>query len=89
MRLIGGLNFIAALSQHLSIWIKKITIFDKPANDAIHLYMYQRSAICCDLKYDKHFLWLLMVVSLTIAAYGYPTANFNAESGIIELYNAH
>lgn len=60
-----------------------------PANDAIHLYVNTKEAPFDDLRVRQALSMALDRETIVdIAAYGYPTANFNA-GGIGELYETH
>ncbi|WED23876.1 ABC transporter substrate-binding protein [Vibrio sp. JC009] len=71
-------TFVAADPEHNHYWY--------PANDAIHLYVNTKEAPFSDLRVRQALSMALDREAIVdIAAYGYPTANFNA-GGIGELY---
>lgn len=81
-----GSNFIADVESTFVGADKENNHFWYPANDAIHLYVNTKVAPFDDLKVRQALSMALdrdMIVD--VAAYGYPTANFNA-GGIGELY---
>ncbi|SON52594.1 ABC transporter substrate-binding protein [Vibrio tapetis] len=81
-----GSNFIADVESTFVGADKDNNHFWYPANDAIHLYVNTKVAPFDDLKVRQALSMALdrdMIVD--VAAYGYPTANFNA-GGIGELY---
>ncbi|CZF84384.1 ABC transporter substrate-binding protein [Grimontia marina] len=81
-----GSNFIADIE---STFVKRDpdnNHFWYPANDAIHLYLNTKKVPFNDLKVRQALSMALdRELIVDIAAYGYPTANFNA-GGIGELY---
>ncbi len=81
-----GSNFIADVESTFVGADKENNHFWYPANDAIHLYVNTKVAPFDNLKVRQALSMALdrdMIVD--VAAYGYPTANFNA-GGIGELY---
>jgi peptide/nickel transport system substrate-binding protein len=71
-------TYVAADPEHNHFWY--------PANDAIHLYVNTKEAPFDDLRVRQALSMALDREAIVdIAAYGYPTANFNA-GGIGELY---
>ncbi|MDO6684646.1 MULTISPECIES: ABC transporter substrate-binding protein [unclassified Agarivorans] len=74
-------TFVAASPENHHYWY--------PANDAIHLYVNTKEAPFSDLELRKALSIALDRESIVdIAAYGYPTVNFNA-GGIGELYSTY
>ncbi|WP_221074778.1 ABC transporter substrate-binding protein [Agarivorans aestuarii] len=74
-------TFVAASPENHHYWY--------PANDAIHLYVNTKEAPFSDLELRKALSMSLDRESIVdIAAYGYPTVNFNV-GGIGELYSTH
>ncbi|MFQ3175087.1 MAG: peptide/nickel transport system substrate-binding protein [Psychromonas sp.] len=81
-----GSNFIADVENTFVAENPKEHHFWYPANDAIHLYVNTKEAFFDDLNVRKALSMALDRNAIVdIAAYGYPTANFNA-GGIGELY---
>ncbi|QFT39771.1 MULTISPECIES: ABC transporter substrate-binding protein [unclassified Vibrio] len=84
-----GSNFIASVEETFVASDKTNHKFWYPANDAIHLYVNTKKAPFDDIRVRQALSMALdrdMIVD--IAAYGYPTANYNV-GGIAELYNTH
>lgn len=74
-------TFVAASPENHHYWY--------PANDAIHLYVNTKEAPFSDLELRKALSMALDREAIVdIAAYGYPTVNFNA-GGIGELYSTY
>ncbi|USD67071.1 ABC transporter substrate-binding protein [Vibrio sp. SCSIO 43136] len=81
-----GSNFIADVENTFVGADPKNNHFWYPANDAIHLYVNTKEAPFDDLRVRQALSMALDRDAIVdIAAYGYPTANFNA-GGIGELY---
>jgi len=81
-----GSNFIADVESTFVGADPKNNHFWYPANDAIHLYVNTKKAPFDDLKVRQALSMALDRETIVdIAAYGYPTANYNA-GGIGELY---
>lgn len=84
-----GSNFIADIDNTFVAADPKNNHYWYPANDAIHLYVNTKEAPFDDINVRKA---LSMAVDraeiVDIAAYGYPTANFNV-GGIAELYGPY
>lgn len=84
-----GSNFIADVEATFVERDKENNHFWYPANDAIHLYMNTKEAPFDDLRVRQALSMALDRDTIVdIAAYGYPTANFNA-GGIAELYKPY
>ena len=84
-----GSNFIADVESTFVAQDKENNHFWYPANDAIHLYVNTKEAPFDDIRVRQALSMSLdreMIVD--IAAYGYPTPNFNV-GGIGELYETH
>ncbi|WP_220718944.1 ABC transporter substrate-binding protein [Agarivorans litoreus] len=74
-------TFVAASPENHHYWY--------PANDAIHLYVNTKEAPFSDLELRKALSMALDREAIVdIAAYGYPTVNFNV-GGIGELYSTY
>lgn len=74
-------TFVAADPEHNHFWY--------PANDAIHLYVNTKEAPFDNLNVRKALSMALDRAEIVdIAAYGYPTTNFNV-GGIAELYTPY
>ena len=81
-----GSNFIADIDNTFVAADPKNNHYWYPANDAIHLYVNTQEKPFDDLNVRKALSMALNRDEIVdIAAYGYPTANFNA-GGIGELY---
>jgi len=81
-----GSNFIADVENTFVAADPENNHYWYPANDAIHLYVNTKEAPFDDLNVRKALsIALDRDAIVDIAAYGYPTANFNA-GGIAELY---
>lgn len=81
-----GSNFIADIENTFVAADPENNHFWYPANDAIHLYVNTKVKPFDDLQVRKALSMALNRDEIVdIAAYGYPTANFNA-GGIAELY---
>lgn len=81
-----GSNFIADIDATFVAADPDNNHYWYPANDAIHLYMNTKEAPFDDLRVRQALSMALDRDAIVdIAAYGYPTANFNA-GGIGELY---
>ena len=81
-----GSNFIADIDNTFVAADPKNYHYWYPANDAIHLYVNTKEAPFGDINVRKALSMALDRAEIVdIAAYGYPTANFNA-GGIAELY---
>ncbi|MDG3086051.1 ABC transporter substrate-binding protein [Vibrio hannami] len=81
-----GSNFIADIDATFVAADAKSNHYWYPANDAIHLYVNTKEAPFSDLRVRQALSMALDREAIVdIAAYGYPTANFNA-GGIGELY---
>lgn len=81
-----GSNFIADIEKTYVAADPENNKFWYPANDAIHLYTNTKEKPFDDLRVRKALSMALDRDAIVdIAAYGYPTANFNA-GGIGELY---
>jgi peptide/nickel transport system substrate-binding protein len=81
-----GSNFIADIDNTYVAADPKNNHYWYPANDAIHLYVNTKVKPFDDLKVRKALSMSLNRDEIVdIAAYGYPTANFNT-GGIGELY---
>ncbi|MDN3696155.1 ABC transporter substrate-binding protein [Vibrio cortegadensis] len=84
-----GSNFIADVESTFVEKDKANNHFWYPANDAIHLYVNTKEAPFDDLRVRQALSMALDREAIVdIAAYGYPTPNFNA-GGIGELYETH
>jgi len=84
-----GSNFIADIENTFVAANPETNHFWYPANDAINLYMNTKEAPFDDLNVRKALSMALDRAEIVdIAAYGYPTANFNA-GGIGELYGPY
>ncbi|GAB3522643.1 ABC transporter substrate-binding protein [Photobacterium alginatilyticum] len=84
-----GSNFIADIDNTFVAADPKNNHYWYPANDAIHLYVNTKEKPFDDLKVRKALSMALDREAIVdIAAYGYPTPNFNA-GGIGELYSTH
>ncbi|MGF1771666.1 ABC transporter substrate-binding protein [Vibrio wakamikoensis] len=84
-----GSNFIADIESTFVEQNPDNHHFWYPANDAIHLYVNTKEAPFDDIRVRQALSMSLdreMIVD--IAAYGYPTVNYNA-GGIAELYKAN
>ncbi|USH04479.1 ABC transporter substrate-binding protein [Grimontia kaedaensis] len=82
-----GSNFIADIETTFVKRDPANNHFWYPANDAIHLYLNTKKVPFNDLKVRQALSMALdRDLIVDIAAYGYPTANFNA-GGIGELYS--
>ncbi|HEY5715488.1 MAG TPA: ABC transporter substrate-binding protein, partial [Psychromonas sp.] len=81
-----GSNFIADIDNTFVAANPETNHYWYPANDAIHLYVNTKEAPFDDINVRKALSMALDRNEIVdIAAYGYPTANFNA-GGIAELY---
>lgn len=81
-----GSNFIADIEKTFVAADPENNHFWYPANDAIHLYVNTKVKPFDDLQVRKALSMALDRDAIVdIAAYGYPTANFNP-GGIAELY---
>ncbi len=81
-----GSNFIADIDNTFVAANPENNHYWYPANDAIHLYVNTQEKPFDDLQVRKALSMALNRDEIVdIAAYGYPTANFNA-GGIGELY---
>ena len=81
-----GSNFIADVDATFVAANPETNHYWYPANDAIHLYVNTKEAPFNDLRVRQALSMALDREAIVdIAAYGYPTANFNA-GGIGELY---
>jgi len=81
-----GSNFIADIEKTYVAADPENNHFWYPANDAIHLYTNTKEKPFDDLRVRQALSMALDRNAIVdIAAYGYPTANFNA-GGIAELY---
>ncbi|MCG6201106.1 ABC transporter substrate-binding protein [Psychromonas antarctica] len=81
-----GSNFIADVENTFVAADPKNNHFWYPANDAIHLYVNTKEKPFDNLNVRQALSMALNRDEIVdIAAYGYPTANFNA-GGIAELY---
>jgi len=81
-----GSNFIADVDNTFVAADPKNNHYWYPANDAIHLYVNTKEKPFNDIRVRKALSMALNRDEIVdIAAYGYPTANFNA-GGIAELY---
>ncbi len=84
-----GSNFIADVESTFVGQDKEHNHFWYPANDAIHLYVNTKKAPFDDLRVRQALSMALDREAIVdIAAYGYPTANYNV-GGIAELYKNH
>lgn len=84
-----GSNFIADVESTFVAQDKANNHFWYPANDAIHLYVNTKEAPFDDLRVRQALSMSLDREAIVdIAAYGYPTPNFNV-GGIGELYKTH
>ncbi|MEH6452355.1 MAG: ABC transporter substrate-binding protein, partial [Psychromonas sp.] len=84
-----GSNFIADVENTFVKADPENHHFWYPANDAIHLYLNTKEKPFDDVNVRKALSMALDRDTIVdIAAYGYPTANFNA-GGIAELYKTH
>jgi peptide/nickel transport system substrate-binding protein len=81
-----GSNFIADIENTFVAADPENNHFWYPANDAIHLYVNTKEKPFDDIRVRQALSMALNRDEIVdIAAYGYPTANFNA-GGIAELY---
>jgi len=81
-----GSNFIADVENTFVAADPENNHYWYPANDAIHLYVNTKEKPFDDIRVRKALSMALNRDEIVdIAAYGYPTANFNA-GGIAELY---
>ncbi|KJR39119.1 peptide ABC transporter substrate-binding protein [Vibrio navarrensis] len=84
-----GSNFIADVESTFVAQDKANNHFWYPANDAIHLYVNTKKAPFDDLRVRQALSMALDRQEIVdIAAYGYPTPNYNV-GGIGELYKTH
>lgn len=84
-----GSNFIADVESTFVAQDKANNHFWYPANDAIHLYVNTKQKPFDDLRVRQALSMALDREAIVdIAAYGYPTANYNP-GGIAELYKTH
>ncbi|HGY9594567.1 ABC transporter substrate-binding protein [Vibrio campbellii] len=84
-----GSNFIADVESTFVGQDKENNHFWYPANDAIHLYVNTKKAPFDDLRVRQALSMALDREAIVdIAAYGYPTVNYNV-GGIAELYKKH
>lgn len=84
-----GSNFIADVESTFVAQDKANNHFWYPANDAIHLYVNTKKAPFNDLRVRQALSMALDRQEIVdIAAYGYPTPNYNV-GGIGELYKTH
>ncbi|WP_417507731.1 ABC transporter substrate-binding protein [Marinomonas gallaica] len=84
-----GSNFIADVESTFVGQDSENNHFWYPANDAIHLYVNTKKAPFDDLRVRQALSMALDREAIVdIAAYGYPTANYNV-GGIAELYKQH
>ncbi|AYO12712.1 ABC transporter substrate-binding protein [Vibrio campbellii] len=84
-----GSNFIADVESTFVGQDKENNHFWYPANDAIHLYVNTKKAPFDDLRVRQALSMSLDREAIVdIAAYGYPTVNYNV-GGIAELYKKH
>ncbi|WP_163391244.1 ABC transporter substrate-binding protein [Enterovibrio norvegicus] len=84
-----GSNFIADVESTFVKRDKDNHFYWYPANDAIHLYMNTKEAPFDNLQVRQALSMALDREAIVdIAAYGYPTANFNP-GGIGDLYANH
>lgn len=84
-----GSNFIADVESTFVDQDKANNHFWYPANDAIHLYVNTKQKPFDDLRVRQALSMALDREAIVdIAAYGYPTANYNP-GGIAELYKTH
>ena len=84
-----GSNFIADVESTFVGKDKANHHFWYPANDAIHLYVNTKRAPFDDIRVRQALSMSLDRKAIVdIAAYGYPTPNFNV-GGIAELYQSH
>jgi len=84
-----GSNFIADIENTFIKADPENHHFWYPANDAVHLYVNTKEAPFDDVNVRKALSMALDRDAIVdIAAYGYPTANFNA-GGIGELYELY
>ena len=84
-----GSNFIADVESTFVGQDKENNHFWYPANDAIHLYVNTKKAPFDDLRVRQALSMALDREAIVdIAAYGYPTVNYNV-GGIAELYKNH
>ncbi|EHH1185094.1 ABC transporter substrate-binding protein [Vibrio vulnificus] len=84
-----GSNFIADVESTFVAQDKANNHFWYPANDAIHLYVNTKKAPFDDLRVRQALsIALDREAIVDIAAYGYPTPNYNV-GGIGELYKTH
>ncbi|MFC1503586.1 ABC transporter substrate-binding protein [Pseudomonadota bacterium] len=82
-----GSNFIADIENTFVAADPENNHFWYPANDAIHLYVNTKEKPFDDLNVRKALSMALDREAIVdIAAYGYPTANYNV-GGIAELYS--
>lgn len=82
-----GSNFIADIDNTFVAADPENNHYWYPANDAIHLYVNTKEKFFDDLNVRKALSMALDRESIVdIAAYGYPTANYNV-GGIGELYS--
>jgi peptide/nickel transport system substrate-binding protein len=81
-----GSNFIADVESTYVAIDPENNHFWYPANDAIHLYVNTKDAPFSDIRVRQALSMALDRDSIVnIAAYGYPTVNYNA-GGIAEVY---
>ncbi|WP_428774808.1 ABC transporter substrate-binding protein [Vibrio sp.] len=84
-----GSNFIADVESTFVAQDKANNHFWYPANDAIHLYVNTKKAPFDDLRVRQALSMALDREAIVdIAAYGYPTPNYNV-GGIGELYKTY
>ncbi|KGK19663.1 peptide ABC transporter substrate-binding protein [Vibrio navarrensis] len=84
-----GSNFIADVESTFVAQDKANNHFWYPANDAIHLYVNTKKAPFDDLRVRQALSMALDRQEIVdIAAYGYPTPNYNV-GGIGELYKTY
>ncbi|MBH9739107.1 ABC transporter substrate-binding protein [Vibrio navarrensis] len=84
-----GSNFIADVESTFVAQDKANNHFWYPANDAIHLYVNTKKEPFDDLRVRQALSMALDRQEIVdIAAYGYPTPNYNV-GGIGELYKTH
>ncbi|NAX36814.1 ABC transporter substrate-binding protein, partial [Vibrio sp. V27_P1S3P104] len=84
-----GSNFIADVESTFVEQDKENNHFWYPANDAIHLYINTKKPPFDDLRVRQALSMSLDRQAIVdIAAYGYPTPNYNV-GGIAELYQTH
>ncbi|WP_198533638.1 ABC transporter substrate-binding protein [Salinivibrio sp. MA607] len=84
-----GSNFIASVESTFVKANEENHHYWYPANDAIHLYVNTKKPPFDDVKVRQALSMALDREAIVdIAAYGYPTANYNT-GGIAELYKNH